>query len=298
MKNMPNFFVIGAARAGTTALYNFLVEHSQIFMPEIKEPGFFMLEGTQYANPYSDRNYSISDIEAYQDLFLEARPEHIAVGEATTGYLTSAHVPERIRQHVPDARLIALLRNPVDRAYSEWELLSRAGREPLSFAEAVAREPREPVTNLRWDPDELKYLRKGMYHAHLTRFYEVFDPAQIAVFLYDDWRTHQQETLCKIYGFFGVDDTFAPDMKVKHNLGGVPKNTFVYNLIFRSTRLKKLMKQMVPTRQLKQVRGLFLDFSKEELTPALRSELIEYYRSDVEALQGLLDRDLSHWLKV
>ena len=297
MESMPNFFVIGAARAGTTALYNFLYQHPQVFMPEVKEPGFFMLEGTQRENPYSDLEYAVSNIDTYRSLFAGAQSQHLAVGEATTGYLTTAHVPERIKARVPEARLIVLLRNPIDRAYSEWELLYRAGREQLSFEEAVRQEPETPATNLPWNPDELKYVRKGLYHAHLTRYYELFDPAQIGVFLFDDWRSNQLDTLQRIYQFLGVDDTFAPDTNIEHNVGGVPKNKFVYDLIFGSDSLKQVAKNLLPTKYLKQIRGAFLDRSKDGLTPQMRQQLIDHYRPDVQALEKLIDRDLSHWLK-
>lgn len=298
MGNMPNFLVIGAARAGTTALYNFLVQHPQVFMSENKEPGFFMLEGTQIENPYSTREYAVNDLETYQSLFADVKPEHVAIGEATTGYLSSQYVPVRVKQRIPDVKLIALLRNPIDRAYSEYELLLRAGRETRSFEDVIEKEPLDPLTDLPWNPDELKYVRKGMYYAHLSRFYNLFDESQIAVFLYEDWRKNQAETLRRIYAALGVDEGFQPDLNIEHNVGGVPKNQFVYNLVFGSKRLKQVAKAVVPTKHLKKVRGAFLDRSKDALTPQTAHRLAEIYRDDVEALQKLINRDLSHWLQV
>ena len=296
VKSLPNFLVIGAARAGTTALYNFLVQHPQIFMPQLKEPGFLMLEGTNLDNPYSNRDYSITDLNTYQGLFADAQSTHTAIGEATTGYLTSAGVIPRIQKYMPEAKLIVLLRNPIDRAYSEWELLFRAGRETLSFAEVIAQEPKAPQSDLPWNPDERKYLRKGLYHAHLTRFYDNFDAEQISIHLYDDWRKKQLDVLSNIYAFLGVDPAFTPDTTIEHNVGGVPKNQMLYNLIFGNKTLKQVAKRVVPTKQIKQVRGLFLDRSKEELTAEIRSQLTEYYHADVTALGALLNRDLSGWL--
>lgn len=298
MGNLPNFLVVGATRAGTSALYSYLEQHPQIYVPEIKEPGFFMLEGTTLKNPYSTTNFAIYDLDTYQSLFDGVEPHHIAVGEATTGYLSSEGVPQRIQHYSPDAKLFAILRNPIERAYSEWQLLVRAGREKLSFEEACRKEVMTPLTDLPWNPDEIKYIRKGMYYAHLKRFYDTFDASQITVFLHEEWLNDQQETLRTIFNTLGVDETFQGEEQMEHNVGGIPKNALAYKVVFGSDRVKKIGKMIIPTKRRKQIRKAFLNRSKEGLTPEIRRELVEVYRSDVESLEGLIGRDLSHWLHV
>ena len=120
---MPNFLIIGAMRAGTTSLYHYLKQHPQVYMSPVKEPRFFALEGEKPdpGRPTDERlmNHSITDIEAYRALF-QAVSKETAIGEASPLYLYSPKAPERIRHYIPDAKLIAVLRDPVERAYSHF----------------------------------------------------------------------------------------------------------------------------------------------------------------------------------
>ena len=140
---MPNFLVIGAAKSGTTALYHTLKQHPQIFMSPVKEPHFFAFEGERpvYCGPGDRELFNprvVFRLEDYVRLFDGLRAQ-TAVGEASVQYLMrSDAAAARIRQHIPRAKLIAILRQPADRAYSHYIMLRSQGLERLSFTQALA----------------------------------------------------------------------------------------------------------------------------------------------------------------
>lgn len=258
---LPNFIILGAAKAGTTAVYHYLGQHPQIGMSRIKETNFFALmdDPLDFRGP-GDRDYitrfSVTTWDGYRDQFQACGAT--AVGEASPLYLYSPEVPARLREHVPDARLIAILRNPVDRAYSAFLHLIRDGRETeTDFASALRREE-ERIAD-RWE-HIWHYRRMGLYHEQLRRYYDTFDRGQIKVFLYYDLRTDPAGVLRDICRFVGVDDTFTPDVSVRHNVAPT------------------LTGQCPP------------------LLPDVRRTLQESFREDILRLQDLLDRDLSRWL--
>jgi hypothetical protein len=169
---LPNFLIIGAQKSGTTSLYNYLKQHPQIFMPRLKEPHFFTYEGQLPPHPSV-----VTSWQDYRALFADARDE-IAVGEASPSYLHGEQAPRRIAHYFPTIKLIAILRNPADRAFSNWMHNVSYGREELDFGQALQAEERriqEGVGYLFW------YRYKGFYHRHLTRYLALFDRTQLRV---------------------------------------------------------------------------------------------------------------------
>ena len=166
---LPNFLIIGAAKAGTTSLYRYLEQHPEVYMSPVKEPKFFALGGERldYRGPGDEarmRGASVTSLEDYRELFRGVSTE-TAVGEASTLYLYSERAAARIKHHVPDVKLIAVLRNPVDRAYSDFLHLVRDGIEPLTdFPQALEAE--ESRIRSRWAP-MWHYRRRGFYHPQL-----------------------------------------------------------------------------------------------------------------------------------
>ena len=140
---MPNFLIIGANKAGTTSIYSYLKQHPQIYMSPVKEPMFFTLEGKNIDRTEVSRQITlktaVNDIEDYQALFQGVSNEK-AIGEASTAYLHCPWCAERIKQYIPDVKLIAILRDPIERAYSNYLMYVRWGLETLDFPEAVRQE--------------------------------------------------------------------------------------------------------------------------------------------------------------
>jgi hypothetical protein len=262
---MPNFLIIGAAKAGTTSLYEYLKQHPQIWMSPVKETNFFALEGEilDFRGP-EDHNYinkfSITKIEDYLNLF-QGVENQVAIGEASPLYLYHPTAPKRIQHYIPDVKLIVILRNPVDRAYSSFLHLVRDGREPLRiFAQAL----REEDVRIRSSWEHIwHYKQMGFYYDQLNRYFNRFEKQQIRVYLFEDFITNTSCTLKSIFQFLGVNDSFIPNMSIRHNVS-IPKKQNSIELL---------------------------------LEIEVRKRLIEVYREDILKLQELLQRELSKWLE-
>ena len=211
---MPNFLVIGPNKSGTTSLYHYLNQHPQIYMSAKKEPRFFALGGeevdvSQFDQESLERykrlmHSAITNIEDYCALFDGVTNEK-AIGEASPLYLYSKRAPARIHHYIPRAKLIAILRNPVDRAFSHYLMNVRNGSESIgSFRQAIEEEDIS-VDN---DWGARTYIRRGFYYSQLMGYFELFDRGQLSIYLYDDWNTNNIEILQDIFRFLNVDDTF------------------------------------------------------------------------------------------
>jgi len=296
---MPNFLIIGAARAGTSSLYEYMRQHPDIYFSPVKEPMFFALEGRRpdFQGPGDDleiNRKAVTDLAAYQALFT-GPGRRKAVGEASANYLYSEHAAERIRHHAPDARLIAVLRNPVERAYSSFLYLIRDRREPLrDFGQALAEEPQRVAD--RWE-HIWHYAGMGFYHRQLRRYYQFFDAARIRVFLNEDMKRDAPALLREVFGFLEVDDGFVPDTSITYNEGGVPRRKWLNAFLTRPSALKHLLRPLLPASAMKLYTNLkHANLDKPPLDPEVRACLISLYREDILRLQELIGRDLSTWL--
>ncbi|MCM1981519.1 sulfotransferase family protein [Lyngbya confervoides] len=295
---LPNFLIIGAAKAGTTSLYAYLQQHPQIFLSTPKEPRFFALAGDtpQYQGPIQLINQgSVTSWEDYQALFAGASEAAIARGEASTIYLYDPRAVGRIRHYLPEAKLIAILRNPVDRAYSSYLHLVRDGQETLSFEAALAAEPER--IRQGWPP-LWHYQQRGYYYAQLKPYYDVFDPAQIKILRFEDLAQNPKALMQELFRFLGVSTDFRPDFTEKQNVSGVPKSQALSYLLNRDNPLKSLSKILLP-QSLRKAGYRILQRrntgTKTTLRPDTRAWLTRSYREDMTQLEALLGEDLSSW---
>jgi hypothetical protein len=308
---MPNFLIIGAQKSGTTSLYEYLKQHPQIYMSPLKEPRFFAFEGKRpdFRGPGDQALYKdvVTDLADYRALFQEASKE-TAIGEASVVYLYLSRTPERIRHYVPKIKLIAVLRNPVERAYSAFLHLTRDHKEPLKdFARALQAEDERIQNN--WGP-LWHYKQIGFYYAQLKRYYDTFDREQIRVYLHEDLSENPKKMLKDIHEFLGVDNTFVPDVSQRHNVSSAPANErwyAMYELLQSQNPIKSVVRPLLP-RGLR--RRLFthvygrISVSPEDQAPTkpplpieVQQQLTVMYRDDILKLQGLIGRDLSPWLE-
>ena len=300
---MPNFLIIGAAKAGTTSMWHHLEQHPQVYMHPKKQLNFFALEGENLnfrgKGPRDTTLHSVTTIEAYRAQFSEVTNE-MAVGEASNLYLYNPRAAQRIRHYLPDVKLIAILRHPADRAYSRFLHLVRLGREPISdFARALDEE--EARIRDHWWPD-FHYLRMGLYHEQLKRYFDLFAREQIKVYLQEDLRSDPFSVLRDVFGFLEVDDAFTPDTTIKYNVSGVPKSKGLHLLLRKLRGARPFVEPLLPEKQRQRILRIASaahnrNLVKPRLTPEVRARLIEGYREDTLRLQDLIQRDLSAWLK-
>ena len=303
--SLPNFLIIGAAKAGTNALYHYLRQHPQIYMSPWKEPKFFAFEteadlGFRAANGRdAPVNASvILDQAEYEELFDDARDGELARGEASTHYLYVEKSPGRIKTLIPDARLIAVLRNPVDRAFSSYQHLVRDDLEPLDFGAALDAEPQRIAEHYAY---LYRYTDMGFYSQQLDRYEKTFSENQLCVLLYDDLRSDPEETCRRIFSFLGVDEDFVPDMSGEYNRSGVPKNRVMHRLLNPSAPMKRRLWNVTPRfareRLLDaQTKIVNRNLQRQTMPEHERDRLRGVFREEVGRLEARLDRDLSHWL--
>jgi hypothetical protein len=294
---LPNFLMIGAQKSGTTAIFAYLGQHPQVFTSEIKEPAFFAFEGVQQRFAGADERagrYIVRDLERYRQLFRNVG-DRARAGEASNIYMYAPQAAERIRRYIPNAKLIAVLRDPVDRAYSGYRHLVRDGRETLSFEQGLAAEASRIAAN--WSPG-FHYKQLGFYYAQLRRFFELFSREQLAVYTYDEFKADPRALLKSIFVFLGIDPDFQPDMSVRHNVSGIPKSRLLHEVIGRPSRAKDLVKRLLPAGAMRLHAALMsrnLVMSEPKMARETERALREEYRGDILQLESLIKRDLSAW---
>lgn len=300
---LPDFLIIGAPKSGTTSLYYYLQQHPRVWMPAVKEPHWFLFDGPEPPrlggprDPIRGREM-IRDWSAYQALFARCPPDRVC-GEASVRYLYSPQARAAIHKRLPDVRLIVILRNPVDRAYSAYRRDRVTGAERCaSFAEALADGPRR--VRAGWLTGIFEEL--GYYARALKPWMATFDPARIRIYLYDDLVADATALVGDLYRFIGVDDAFEPDLSQRFNITGRIRNP-AWRLFWRSARgpLSHLL-PYVPAA----LRGRLFKITaalprvKDKpapLDPRLREQLTDAYRDDVQALATLIGRNLNAWLE-
>ncbi len=290
---LPNFLIIGAPKAGTTALWRVLGQHPQIYVSPRKEPRFFAFEGGPppfggpRRNDYTDLP-TVTTWSEYLALFDQAGDAR-AVGEASTVYLyyPGDRPAERIRHYLPDVKLIAILRHPAERAWSNFVHAVQLDWEPLSdFRRAWDDEPRRIGENWSYF---LRYRQNGCYADQLERYFARFSRSQMRIYLYEDWCERRDETLADILRFLQVDDAFRPAQYPRSNVFRMPRSRRLHRLFNRPPLADKLRRV---TRWINR-----LNLYRPALPPSLRRQLTAEYRDEILRLQDLLDRDLGHWLE-
>ncbi len=301
---LPNFLVIGAAKAGTNALYHYLRQHPQVYMSPWKEPKFFAFESADElrfraagGREAAVNSTVILDRAEYEELFAGAQGE-VALGEASPQYLYARKAPGRIAAHVPEMKLVAVLRNPVDRAFSSYQHLVRDGLEPLDFGAALDAEPARIAENYAFI---YRYTDLGFYTRQLDRYAALFPPDQLLVLVYDDLRRDPEETCRTVFAFLGVDESFRPALTEPHNVSGLPRSRLVHTLLNPSARMKRRLWQRTPSALKEPLLGAHTrlvnrNLERQSIPGAERARLQRVFEGEVAELEERLGRDLSHWL--
>ena len=293
----PNFLIIGVQKAGTTSIYNYLGQHPQVYMSPIKETNFLEKDWEKVGKEQSLYNSNgIDTWEKYCQLFAGAKDE-IALGEASPNYLFHYKSSvERILKYVPEAKLIAILRNPIERAYSDYLMHIRDEiGEQLSLKAEIELRPRSSFL-----------LKKGFYSTQLQYYFEHFDKSQIKIYLYDDLKANSVKLMQDLYKFIGVDNSFYPDMSEKVQTAQIPKSRLVNKLLRKQNPVRsfvaKNLKLFLPEAQRQKLRSQLIKLNsdgkeKAKLSQEERKLLQDLYQEEIVSLQELIGRDLSSWLR-
>ena len=298
---LPNFLIIGAGKAGTTSVHEYLKQHPEVFVSAIKETNFFVYDGQNplmlQQTPSSD--FPVRTVEDYGALFRDAAGAR-AIGEASPKYLLDPRAAERIRHRLPGVRLIVMLRHPVERAYSSYSMYVRDRYERRSFTQAIADEDHGRHDGaVRFG--QKHYLGSGYYARQLRVYFHLFDRSQIAIHLFEDLKADAAGLMRRLFDFLEVEGSFVPDTRLRHNSSGKPRNRLLRPLLHKSP-LTQAARRLLPgplLRRAEAIQQAWRDGSAQaapSLPPEIRASLIARYRDDILELQDLIGRDLTRWL--
>ncbi len=312
----PNFFIVGAQKAGTTSLHAMLAAHPDVFMTTPKEPGYF-IRGFDDAERWQTLKRPIGGGEAkslanvrqgiftsteYAALFAgdEAQAARLR-GEASTPYLPSPHAAHRIRETYPEARIVVALRDPVERAYSAWGYnLSRGNENAARFEDAIAKELSGQRDDWIWGS---RYLYSGLYARHLQLYFDHFERERILVLKFEHFRSAPEATYGKLCDFLGISPqaltgSTRENATVQHSNAAMARARAA---LTTPGALKSVASAIIPKalarRMRKRAMGMIDRFGEkpQPLSQETREQLAAYFARDCETLTGMIDFDISDW---
>jgi hypothetical protein len=292
---LPNLFIIGAAKAGTTALYNYLAQHPQVFCSPVKEPMFFSRE-----------DYYARGLDWYEADYFEGAEDYPVRVEATPHYLYwSEKVAPRIKEVYGEKpiKFIVSFRDPVSRAYSWYWNMVREGREDLDFDEALR------VEEGRLEQNRYELYQRGSmvygysagsrYASLLQPFLELFSPENFFFVFQDDLKSRANETCKEIFEFLGIESSIQ--IKTSNsNPASMPRSRLLHKTLRQRSLLKGFIKPFMPMRVRRRLKSKMLKANLKEtpyglLDPQLAHELRLSYRPEIEKLEKITNRELSSW---
>lgn len=285
---LPNAILVGAQKGGTTALYNWLSQHPDIFgEPAMKDFPFFCTEG-----------YRESGIEWFARQFSRHQGEKIVL-HGYVNYLTlSQESAPLISRDLEDAKIFVVLRNPVERAYSAYLQAIKMGRDDAkTFEVALERENTKKPVSFAQRMDR-GYLQHGFYSPNLTTFRKYFSPDNIQILLFDDLKNEPYRVCEDLFKFFGVDSSFRPELR-QMNTYAEPRSRTIRKLINFGIPVKAI-RDLIPMNQRINIRRRlhnlnFRSTAKPEIKPETASYLQRVYGDEINRLEDLLGRELSAW---
>ncbi len=309
-RTIPNFFVVGAAKAATTTLHAILDRHPEVYCPPLKEPGYFAdanapqifdpfsgrppFDGTSYvrgAMAHHEQVAYIKDAEIYRLLYRRVGGEK-AVGDFSTAYLCSVDAAEKIRAFNPAAKIIVVLREPIERALSHYKMDQAIGLVSASFSELVRAELdalHDTTKSAPW------YIRLGLYASQVERFLSRFPKDQVKIILFEDFCGARGEIISGIETFLEVTPQVSHlDMVV--NKSEQPRSREIVRLIERMN-IRPMIRKMVPRPVIDLGKRILYKPYKEKpaVEPEVLAQVQEVVEPDVRRLGTLINRDLSHW---
>ena len=299
----PNLFIVGAPKCGTSALAAYLDQHPQVFICNPKEPFFW---SSDY--PRLRRRHGMDSREAYDALFSEVTDKHLISGEGSTNYLRSSEAIPRILDFNPDARFVAMLRNPVEvvHAFHAELLFSYIENEEsceTAWRLQAERKRGKSIPPHCEAPQFLQYADVASYAPQIERFCELIPAAQRHVIIFDDFKSHTAQVFEQTQRFLGLDP-IAKDSFERVNAAHGHRSRLMAKLVLDPP---PLLRPIVDggRRLARRQKGGWIEKAKHwlrrpqkrtALDPEFRSELMDFFTDDVRELSALLDRDLTDWV--
>jgi len=285
MEQWPNFFIVGAPKSGTTSLFAYLKIVPGIFMPEIKEPNYFSIVNV----PKDSHSKPIRDKKKYLELFKKVKDEKI-IGEASVSYLSDPKAPKLIHEVSPNAKILISLRDPAERAHSNYLHLKRMGRVNLSFNELLHKASKEGGDDYKANLG----LYGGLYSENVKRYVDIFGSNNVMILIFEDWITDAKNTVEEILEFLAIDYAYDDFKEVVYNKFGIARGP-IAQAVLRNKKLKRFAKRKVPSpiRRFVKQKIILKPHPKPKMEDDEIKLLVDFYRKDVEKLEKFLGKKIS-----
>ncbi len=287
--NWPNFYIVGAPKCGTTSIWGYLRKHPDVFFPRLKEPSYFMSTPPPAGqeNEFCDGNFGM-----YQRLYQDAKGYKV-IGDASPGYLWDRNAPAKIHEVCPHARIVILLRDPVERAYSAYLMVKRVNDEPITFLELVESYRPAEQRDKVWG--ESSHVEQGLYYEQVKRYFDAFGREQVGVYLFDDLEKDPRHLAEEIARHIGINPQLlnAGDFERIYNQTRTPRFAILYKVFGPRTRAflrTRILPQSV--REGLNSSRIFFKFDKPPRDDRAAKLLQEIYEPDLCRLEELLGRKL------
>ena len=285
-----DFFIVGAPKAGTTSLYHYLDEHPQVVMSSQKEPDYFSDKAIHEQGMYYVKN-RVNTLDNYESLFVQK--ESVVYGESSVSYLFYDNVAEDIKKYNPNAKIIIMLRNPIERAFSHYLMDYRLGLINDSFENIITKKSKHKNAHLFYQ----QYIEVSKYSNQIQRYVDFFEMENILFIDYENFKKNVSKTVDQVYDFLNISTEFAADVNTKYNAFTMPKNKGI-RLIYSFVFLRKTLIFLFPLYLLKSIRVLlFKADEKPEILNETRSQLRIIFNEDIKKLEEVLGKDYSKWIK-
>ncbi|MFW6285749.1 MAG: sulfotransferase domain-containing protein [Nanoarchaeota archaeon] len=284
-----DFLGIGAQKAGTTWLYEMLSQHPQINMGDEKEINFFN-DKSSFNSKKIEKNY-LKGMSWYKK---QINPKKNKInGEISPNYLFDKKVPQRIKKHFPNTKIIVVLRNPISRAYSQFEFVSKTFHIENSFFKAIKKQP--------------EFIQRSLYYKQLKRYYDLFKKDQIKVLFFEDIKNNPQKIIKEVEEFLKIKHFTPNNLNKKVNKTTYPRFKIINKILTKIQKIKttKLGKKLWKNKYFWKLNRQFISIIKKinlkegkriQLSNKDKKYLYEnYFKEDIKQLEKLLNKDLSSW---
>ena len=286
-----DFFIVGAPKAGTTSLYHYLNEHPKISMSSVKEPNYFSHEELETQKLYYKSN-KINSLDSYHNLF-PTRDANLIYGEASVSYLFYKNVAEKIKTYNKNAKIIIILRNPIERAFSHYLMDARLGLISESFESVVDGFETTSKNKLYYQ----QYIELGKYYDQISNYKRLFNDKNILIIDYEDFKNKTSLCVSNVFDFLQIDTSFMPNLDLTHNTFRKPKFTFI-KILYSNHSIRCIINKLISSKFKNYINQMVFDKEdKPILSQDLRVRLKSIFKNDVNKLSDMLNKDFSKWIK-
>ena len=293
---LPNFICGGAPKSGTTTLYDILKNHPDIYLSAYKEPYFF-----------NNDEYYKNGIEWYSKTFFNDYTGQKIIGDFTPNYLTTDGVPEKIESTLgKEVKFLFILRNPVDRAYSQFLHNKRDQKEPLIFEKALDEE-KDRIDTYKKENNSVYvmkygYVQQSLYADRINKYIDIFGKERVLVLIFEEVFKDIEKYISSILDFLNLNQEVTLKLDIKSNPSQVARSRIFKKILYKNSFIKRFFKKLIPsTLTRKKIRKIIQTLNNkpqeyDKLLPEVKTNMVaQYFKNDISKLENILGRDLDVW---